>query len=59
MRKHNVKFCTRFGRKQGDGSTDRTNFPQRMAHSLTNDKGFQLGANSLLRSLFKRAGVAA
>lgn len=51
MRKHNKRFAERWGRTGGD----RTNFPQSMAHKIANDKGFQLGANFLIRTLFKGA----
>lgn len=53
MRKHNKRFAERWGRTAGD----RTNFPQQMAHKIANDKGFQLGANFLLRGLLKVALV--
>lgn len=50
MRKNNKKFAERFGRTGGD----KTNFPQTMAHSIANNKGFHLSCNSLLRALLKR-----
>lgn len=50
MRKNNKKFADRFGRSKDD----RTNFPQTMAHSIANNKGFHLSCNSLLRALLKR-----
>jgi hypothetical protein len=49
MRKHNIRFAERWGRAGGD----RTNFPQQTAHKIANDKGFQLGANFLIRTLLK------
>lgn len=51
MRKHNKKFTMRMGSARVKASV-----PQ-MAHHITNSKGFQLAANGLLRSLFKRAGI--
>lgn len=53
MRKHNVRFAERFSRTKDD----RTNFPQTMAHSITNNKAFQLSANGVLQTLLKRAGL--
>lgn len=50
MRKHNRKFALRWNR----WLMDRTNFPQRMAHSFVNDKLNMLWANSLLQSLIAR-----
>lgn len=50
MRKHNRKFATRWSRESGD----RSNFPQTMAHSVVNNKQFQLAANSLLRGLLRK-----
>lgn len=50
MRKCNKRFAERFGRTDGD----RTKFPQTMAHSIANNKGFQLHANALLKGLLKR-----
>ena len=50
MRKHNKEFAIRFGRTGGD----RTNFPQTMAHSIVNNKAFQLGANAMLTNLLRR-----
>lgn len=47
MRKHNQKLATRFGRTDGD----RTNYAQRVAHSLVNATAFQLAANPLLRGM--------
>ena len=49
MRKHNKRFADRFSRNGGD----RTNFPQSMAHSIVNNKEFQLNANALLTALLK------
>lgn len=53
MRKCNRKFAERFPRS----ADDRTNFPQHMAHSITNSKGFHLGANALVMRLLRRAGI--
>lgn len=50
MRKHNIRFSQRFSRT----ADDRTNFPQSMAHSITNNKAFQLRANALLTNLLSR-----
>lgn len=50
MRKHNERFASRFSRTKGD----RTNFPQSMAHSITNNKAFHLSANALLSGLLGR-----
>ena len=50
MRKHNRKFAQRWSRESGD----RGNFPQTMAHSVVNNKSFQLAANSLLRGLIRK-----
>lgn len=52
MRKHNTKFATRWSRKTGD----RSNFPQSTAHEFVNNKFAQFAANSLLQTLFLRAG---
>ena len=53
MRKHNVRFAQRFPRDGGD----RSNFPQTMAHSLANNKSFQLAANPLIMPLIKRGNA--
>ncbi len=45
MRKHSRSIASRFSRDKGD----RSNVPQHIGHQLTNDKRFQLAANSLLR----------
>ena len=50
MRKHNKQMATRWGRTPGDSS----NFASSLSHKLANDKGFQLGANALLRGLLKK-----
>lgn len=57
MRKHNWKFCTRFGRRNPDGSIDRTNAPQQNAHALVHSKSYQLQANALLRGMLRSAGL--
>ena len=53
MRKHNAKFATRMGRIEGD----RTNFPQKMAHTVVNDKAWLLGASTLMNRLLARTGL--
>lgn len=50
MRKHNIRFAQRWTRAM----MDRSNFPQVMAHSVANNKQFQLASNGLLRSLLAR-----
>ena len=50
MRKHNHRFAQRYTR----GGGDRSNFPQSMAHSLANNKAFQLATNPLILPLIKR-----
>ena len=51
MKKHNRKFATRWGSERvAPGSAA-------MAHQITNSKSFQLAANSLLRTLFKKGGI--
>lgn len=52
VRKHNTKFATRWSRETGD----RSNFPQQAAHGFVNNKFSQFAANSLLQTLFLRAG---
>lgn len=51
MRKHNRKFALRMGSARVDSSVPR------MAHAITNSKGFQLAANPLLQGLLCRAGL--
>ena len=53
MRKHNKQMATRWGRNPGD----RSNVASSFSHKLANDKGFQLGANGLMRHLLSRIGV--
>lgn len=53
MRKCNRKFSERFPRS----ADDRTNFPQHMAHSIVNSKGFHLGAHALVMKLLRHAGI--
>jgi len=50
MRKHNSKIAQRWSRKAGD----RSNFPQKMAHSFMSDKLSQFFANGLLMALVRR-----
>jgi len=53
MRKHNKKFAQRWSREKGDTS----NFPQKMAHSFTNDRFAQFWANGLLQACMVSAGI--
>lgn len=50
MRKHSKQMATRWGRTPGD----RSNYASQFSHKLANNKGFQLGANALLRGLLKK-----
>lgn len=53
MRKHNKKFCTRWGSERvAPGAAQ-------MSHNIVHSKPFQLAANSLLQSLLRRVRVCA
>lgn len=58
MRKHNVKFASRWQRtRDKSGKLDRSNFPQHMAHEFVQNKAGQVFANRTLAVLLERAGA--
>ena len=57
MRKHNRIFAKRMPRGLNkDGTRDRSNAPQKLAHELTNSKPFQLAMNRNLNALLSTVG---